>query len=45
MNGATHEQHETITREELLEVSGIGEVEAQRYGRQFLNAILEWEER
>lgn len=33
------------TREELLEVCGIGEVKAQRYGRQFLNAILEWEDR
>ena len=32
------------TREELLEVSGIGEVKAQRYGKVFLNAILEWED-
>jgi len=32
------------TREELLEVSGIGEVKAQRYGKEFLNAILEWED-
>jgi len=33
------------TRAELLDVSGIGEVKAQRYGKIFLNAILEWEER
>lgn len=32
------------TREELLEVSGIGEVKAQHYGKVFLNAILEWED-
>ena len=31
------------TREELLEVSGIGEVKAQRYGEAFLKAIQEWE--
>ena len=28
--------------EEFLEVSGVGEVKAQRYGRDFLEAIAEW---
>ena len=32
------------TLAELMEVSGIGEVKAQRYGKVFLNAILEWED-
>ena len=31
------------TRQELLNVSGIGEVKAQRYGGVFLKAIREWE--
>ena len=29
--------------ENFLEVSGVGEVKAERYGKQFLNAILDWE--
>lgn len=28
---------------DFLEVSGVGEVKAERYGRQFLDAIKEWE--
>lgn len=31
------------TRDELLEVSGVGKVKAERYGRQFLAAIREYE--
>ena len=31
------------TRQELLNVSGIGEVKAQRYGDVFLQAIQSWE--
>ena len=31
------------TRQELLNVSGIGEVKAQRYGDMFLQAIQSWE--
>ena len=31
------------TRQELLNVSGIGEVKAQRYGDAFLQAIQSWE--
>ena len=30
------------TMEEFLEVSGVGEVKAKRYGRDFLEAIAEW---
>lgn len=33
------------TRQELLNVSGIGEVKAQRYGDVFLKAIQDWESR
>ncbi len=33
------------TRQELLNVSGIGEVKAQRYGDAFLKAIQDWEKR
>lgn len=31
-----------LTREELLEVSGVGKVKAERYGRQFLEVIREY---
>jgi len=31
-----------LTRETLLQVSGVGEIKANRYGRIFLKAIAEW---
>ena len=31
------------TRAELLEVSGIGQYKAEKYGEPFLRAIAEWE--
>ena len=32
------------TLQEFLDVSGVGEYKAERYGRAFLDAIQKWEE-
>ena len=34
-----------VTRADLLQVSGVGETKADRYGDQFIAAITDWESR